>query len=772
MRRASGRDDAGRRGRAQPVGAALLAQEARGDDLEPAGAGEPEPERLVEPDAAHAGGVDARLAVRQQAAARVQGAETVAGQAEAPEGQDVGADREQRHDAEQEQHVGPPRQPRHHRGAVAEDRPLLREAREALRREADDRGGARESGDRERGVADPGGVEPQEQLVVGGGWRVAGHLVDRHRCAGRRGQAGHGGVEAVEQLGPQPAPGVDAQRVEDEPVVAAAGGRDLDLGQAEQPVVDPGREVDGAHLVESRGRRLLGEQAPPQLDLAVGDAVAGGQPTQDAEGDDERDGIQLPPVVAVGAGPEDDDREQRGKETDQRLERVDEQHPGVEPAPAVGVLGVLVHVASPVSATAAAVRASTSSWATGQVEPVDGDGSGGRRGRDGHGGEPEQLGDGAALEVDRLHPAERGDAALLPEPARSGCRSPAASPPNGARGSATAAWRRHRPPRRRARPRRRPSARVREAASSTSHHTTCPASSTASTTTAWIVHMRTARRETRWAGLAEHGLPVNGHVGWFHGPTVPHDPDGRSEAYGGCRERARHGRRTPGFGQEHHGPPRTAAGRLSMPLHSVEAVLDADTDTQVRREWDGARRRGSAEPGGHQGTTNAPHLTLSAAASVPDCRRGADRSHALAGMRPVPVRLGALLVMGSRRFVLARLVVPTAELLALHAGRRWARWSAAPDVPERVRAGPLDAARDPRARTRPWSRSVTALAVLGRCRPSTAPSSRCGAGTRTPGARGWSAAYLRWAHEPRTRPRHLRRHRQRCRTARRCTRPR
>ena len=53
-------------------------------------------------------------------------------------------------------------------------------------------------------------------------------------------------------------------------------------------------------------------------------------------------------------------------------------------------------------------------------------------------------------------------------------------------------------------------------------------------------------------------------------------------------------------------------------------------------------------------------------------------------MRPVPVRLGALLVMGSRRFVLARLVVPTAQLLALHQAVADAM-VAAPDVPERVR---------------------------------------------------------------------------------------
>jgi hypothetical protein len=42
--------------------------------------------------------------------------------------------------------------------------------------------------------------------------------------------------------------------------------------------------------------------------------------------------------------------------------------------------------------------------------------------------------------------------------------------------------------------------------------------------------------------------------------------------------------------------------------------------------------------------------------------------------------------MGSRRFVLARLVVPTDELLSLHAVVAQAM-SAAPDVPEVVRAG-------------------------------------------------------------------------------------
>ena len=120
-----------------------------------------------------------------------------------------------------------------------------------------------------------------------------------------------------------------------------------------------------------------------------------------------------------------------------------------------------------------------------------------------------------------------------------------------------------------------------------------------------------------------------------------------------------------------------------MPLHSLEGVLDTDTDTQVRREWAVLADAGLPSQAGHQGTTNAPHLTLSAAGSVSDAVE-ARIVHALAGLRPVPVRLGPLLVMGSRRFVLARLVVPTAELLALHRAVAGAM-EAAPDVPERVR---------------------------------------------------------------------------------------
>ena len=58
----------------------------------------------------------------------------------------------------------------------------------------------------------------------------------------------------------------------------------------------------------------------------------------------------------------------------------------------------------------------------------------------------------------------------------------------------------------------------------------------------------------------------------------------------------------------------------------------------------------------------------------------------VAGVLPLTVRLGPLLVLGSRRFVLARLVVPTGELLSLHAVVAGAM-AAAPGVPALVRPG-------------------------------------------------------------------------------------
>lgn len=151
-----------------------------------------------------------------------------------------------------------------------------------------------------------------------------------------------------------------------------------------------------------------------------------------------------------------------------------------------------------------------------------------------------------------------------------------------------------------------------------------------------------------------------------------------------------------------------------MPLHAVEAVLDATTDEQVRREWAVLQAAGLPSQANHRGESNAPHITISAAGSVPDYVE-TRVAQALEPFQPMPVRLGALVVMGSRRYVLARLVLPTEALLGLHHSVATAM-VAAPDVPEQVRTGR-------------WTPHVTlgrglgsrqvgdALAVLGRARP-------------------------------------------------------
>ena len=122
-----------------------------------------------------------------------------------------------------------------------------------------------------------------------------------------------------------------------------------------------------------------------------------------------------------------------------------------------------------------------------------------------------------------------------------------------------------------------------------------------------------------------------------------------------------------------------------MTLHSVEALLDAATDAAVRQEWAVLAQAGLPSQASHGGATNAPHVTLSVAAGVPDFVESRV-AREVAGVLPLAVRLGPLLVMGSRRFVLARLVVPTDGLQRLHADVARAM-SAAPDVPEVVRPG-------------------------------------------------------------------------------------
>jgi 2'-5' RNA ligase superfamily len=99
-------------------------------------------------------------------------------------------------------------------------------------------------------------------------------------------------------------------------------------------------------------------------------------------------------------------------------------------------------------------------------------------------------------------------------------------------------------------------------------------------------------------------------------------------------------------------------------VHSVELIFDDDTDAAVRRVWDELMAAGVRSQAGHRSPSNRPHATLTVA-------EGMDAAVDTA-LRPVLARLplectiGAPMLFGGRAFTLVRLLVPSAELLALH----------------------------------------------------------------------------------------------------------
>jgi hypothetical protein len=96
-------------------------------------------------------------------------------------------------------------------------------------------------------------------------------------------------------------------------------------------------------------------------------------------------------------------------------------------------------------------------------------------------------------------------------------------------------------------------------------------------------------------------------------------------------------------------------------VHSVELVFDPDTEAAVRHIWDGLREAGIPS----QAPAGRPHVTLTVAERI-----DADVDALLAPLaRRFPMRcvVGAPLLFGRSQFVLARLIVPSADLLAVHA---------------------------------------------------------------------------------------------------------
>lgn len=99
-------------------------------------------------------------------------------------------------------------------------------------------------------------------------------------------------------------------------------------------------------------------------------------------------------------------------------------------------------------------------------------------------------------------------------------------------------------------------------------------------------------------------------------------------------------------------------------VQTVELVLDEQTDSAVRRSWDVLAAAGLPSQARHTGATNRPHVTLAVAGEIPAAVESR-LAGAVAGL-PIPVRLGGFVFFAGRRCVLARLVVPSADLLRVH----------------------------------------------------------------------------------------------------------
>jgi len=101
-------------------------------------------------------------------------------------------------------------------------------------------------------------------------------------------------------------------------------------------------------------------------------------------------------------------------------------------------------------------------------------------------------------------------------------------------------------------------------------------------------------------------------------------------------------------------------------VHSVELLFDTDTEAAISEIWADLAEAGIRSLAAHASPGNRPHVTLSVAE---DIAGGVDES-----LRPVLERLPLACVIGAptlfgggRTVTLVRAVVPSAQLLGLHA---------------------------------------------------------------------------------------------------------
>jgi hypothetical protein len=92
-----------------------------------------------------------------------------------------------------------------------------------------------------------------------------------------------------------------------------------------------------------------------------------------------------------------------------------------------------------------------------------------------------------------------------------------------------------------------------------------------------------------------------------------------------------------------------------MSLHALELVPDDAGQDAVRRDWQALQDAGLPSQLDHPGRSNAPHLTVVSAPTLPGAAIDVAAVR-LGGLLPVAARVAGLLVLGGDRVTLARAV--------------------------------------------------------------------------------------------------------------------
>lgn len=100
-------------------------------------------------------------------------------------------------------------------------------------------------------------------------------------------------------------------------------------------------------------------------------------------------------------------------------------------------------------------------------------------------------------------------------------------------------------------------------------------------------------------------------------------------------------------------------------VHSVELIFDPDTDAAVRDIWHALTGAGVKSQASNSSPSNRPHATLTVAEHMDESVNEALRP--ILRRLPLGCTIGAPILFGRKDFTLVRLVVPSPDLLSLHA---------------------------------------------------------------------------------------------------------